>query len=1138
MNRLVKMAIMAVALLAFAPLASAVAAPMWEVKARWGDTVVAPGDTVQFSLQVHNIGDSASNGSITVKDQLPSGVKIDGFEALNAPWSCLGVGTSTATCQMVESIPAAEPQPSNGSYSHIIFINATCVISAGCTEGDRQNVALVSSPGAVKADGTACGTGFPPIPCATDVDNVRFSSEPTPFGLVPETFLGGVFQEEAPDQTAELQAGTHPGELRTDFDLNLEHGVSAFDQTTFQFPVGRVRTVVADLPRGLYGNPEATPKCKPFQFLTEGSTGFIPGNTTGCPANTQIGYLTVEFNVDESQAGYEGLGEGPFDRIAIYNLEPPKGVPADFGFHAGGLVDQHIYPSLDPARGYAITATSPNVNDILAVRGVKAVFWGVPGDPSHDRFRAYPELQPGDIAYGASAGTPVMPFLSMPADCGAENGSFRLSVDDWRNPGAFTPPVEGNSLDVSGCDDPRFRFEPKVQLQPTNRAAGGPTGLDVHLEVPQREQRVDDFEKLYARNGNVHGIDTPPLKKVVVTLPEGMTLSTSAAQGLGNCSLQQIGISPDGTPNGDPVSCPENSRFGTLTLHTTILPKDEPMRGDIYIAKQSENPFNNFLSMYLVIEDPSRGLRVKLPGRVDLDPNTGQITTTFDNLPQYPISDTQLTFKSGVRAALVNPSTCGEKTIKAEFFSWSEPTTPVTRTSSYDVTENPDGSPCVQHLGERPFEPQLEAGTVSNSAGTYSPFVFRLTRKDEDQEFSQLQTTLPPGLTAKIAGISRCSDAAIAQATYRTGAGQGELEQIDPSCPASSEIGSSQVGSGVGQALTYIPGKVYLAGPYRGAPLSMVVITPVVTGPYDLGVNVVRAALDLDRQTAQVSVTTDPFPQIYQGIPVRLRDIRVSVDRPETTLNPTSCDPMAIAARVTGTGGDLGSTADDSAVDLSERFQAANCDRLGFKPKLTFRFKGSTTRTGHPALTAVLRPRAGDANIGATSVILPHSTFLDQSHIVTVCTRVQFAARTCPEGSIYGHARAISPLLDQPLEGPVYLRSNGGERLLPDLVADLRGEISIELVGHIDAVHARIRNTFEAVPDAPVTGFVLAMRGGKKGLIQNSANLCSRAQRVKVQMTGQNGKAHDFASKLQVKCGKSKNRNKGRHRGHGKRAAK
>ncbi|HUC07652.1 MAG TPA: hypothetical protein VMR96_06145, partial [Solirubrobacterales bacterium] len=457
-------------------------------------------------------------------------------------------------------------------------------------------------------------------------------------------------------------------------------------------------------------------------------------------------------------------------------------------------------------------------------------------------------------------------------------------------------------------------------------------------------------------------------------------------------------------------------------------------------------------------------------------------------------------------------------------FSWQDPATAHVVDSSYEISQKPNGSPCVKSLAERPFGPNMQAGTINNTAGSYSPFVMRFTRTDDDQEFSRLDVTLPPGVAAKFAGVGICSDAGISRAENRTGAGEGVLEQQDPSCPASSLIGATNVGAGVGVPLTYVPGKVYLAGPYRGAPMSIVVISPAVVGPFDLGAITVRSAIRIDPKNAQGSATTDPFPQIVQGIPVRIRDIRLNLNRRNFTLNPTSCATKQVDAHVTGTGGDLASTVDDTTTDLRNRFQAARCARLRFHPGLAFRLSGATRRGGHPKLRAVVTyPRKGSyANIAKASVALPDSEFLAQNHIRTVCTRVQFAAKQCPAGSVYGHAVAKTPLFDAPLKGPVYLRSSSHR--LPDLVARLMGPasqpIEIELSGRIDSSDGGIRNTFELVPDAPVSKFILTMQGSKKGLLENSRNLCSATARATAKFMGQNGKRLTLHPAMRNDCGR------------------
>jgi hypothetical protein len=1123
------LALLAVALLLGAigaAVSRAASGPAYAIHATWGPTNLAPGDTkadtdeAQFVLRVQNIGNSAGAEDLVITDKLPGHVT-----ATAVHWpdpqiqdkGCTGVGTGEVKCvlpaAMVPSeVPPAGPKLSTSNhfsplpdgYLAPIFIDVSVPRNA---EGVGPNLATVAGGGAAEM--------------GTDEDQVSFESTPAPFGIVPGSFLADNYDAAYPDGVPDRVASDHPFELRVNFDLTAKTGVndqSGGDGTRYVTSTGQIKTVEATLPRGMVVNPEATPKCDPVDFAEKGALN----NSTACPPDTQVGYLTV-FS-DDGTSNYGGGGavaiSGSWvlaNRVPLYNLKPPKGVPADIAFNAGGLVQGHIYGIPDAANNYAIKSITPNISSIVQARGAQVTLWGVPGDPAHNKFRWYPKAQEDGTVLGASWGSaPIRPFLTNPMDCGTENGATKISVDSYNAPGSFSPIVTAASpLNVTGCDDKRFRFEPDIAIQPSDRHAGAPTGLQVNLKVPQRNDEVTDAKELYAQNGSVKAIATPPIKKAVVTLPEGMTLSPSAAQGLGSCSPSQIGL---GTNN--PVECPQNSQYGTLVIHTPIFPVDAPLTGHVYIAEQVRNPFSSFLALYLVIEEPERGIVVKLPGRVDLDSQTGRITTTFDELPQFPVSDMELSLKGGVRAGLVEPSTCGQKTITAEFFSWQDPATSHTVKSSYEVTENPDGSPCVSSLAQRPFSPLFQAGTVNNVAGSYSPLDLRVTRSDDDQELSRLAATMAEGLTGRVAGLDRCSDASIARAISRAGAGEGSLEQAAPSCPTSSQIGTTEVGAGVGVPLTYVPGKVYLAGPYAGAPLSIIAITPAVVGPFDLGVIAVRTSVSVNPVTTRVTAASDPFPQIYQGIPVRIRDIRVNLDRKGVVLNPTGCAVKQINAQITGTGGDLFSPTDDSSVDLRQRFQAAECASLRFHPQLSLRLSGATGRGGHPRLRAVYAPKRGDANAAAVSVALPHSEFLDQAHIRTVCTRVQFAARSCPAGSVYGHVSARSPLFDETLSGPIYLRSSNHP--LPDLVAVLEGPASlpvrVEVAGRVDSINGGIRNSFEFVPDAPVTQAVFNFAGGKKGLLVNSTDLCARAHRVTAKLAAQNGRKLTLRPLLKARC--------------------
>lgn len=1086
------------------------AAPLYSIKATWADTNLPPGGEGQFTLMVRNTGDADGSGPMTVTDQLPEGVTVKKFEGELAS-ACSGVATEDVSCNFFAQDAHATAIGSKGGatsleprgYLSLIFV--TVEVSPTAT-GVGANVATVSGGG---------GAGT-----STDVDPVPFSATPASFGLVPGSFAADVFDAEYPFGNPERQAGAHPFEQRVDFDFTAEtgfndQGVSA-DFHRYSAPHGRVKDVEVTLPRGFIGNPEALPKCDPTDF----AFGGVVGNATQCPSNTQVGYLNVYAAGTKNFYGYAPWGPDEtyanLTHVPIYSLVPPKGQAADFAFNAGGYVQGHIYPTLDPAQNYAIKTVSPNISNFFSVRGVEVTFWGVPGDPAHDRWRYFVGGQGTDPALGATfEAANVRPLLTNPTDCGFDNGGARIRTDSYGVPGSYTPVEEHEDpLNVGGCEDPRFRFDPDVALQPTSSDAGGPTGLAVHLEVPQRNDEVADASDLYAENGDVQAIPTPPVKKAVVTFPSGMTVSPSAAQGLGYCTPEQIGLGTD-----KPVSCPDNSQYGTLTLHTPILPVNQQPKGWIYIAQQDNNPFHNFLSLYLVIQEPDRGILVKIPGRIDLDPVTGRITTTFDDLPQFPLEDMEMNLKGGPRAGLVNPQTCGAKTIRAEFFSWHDPGTAHVVTDSYDVTHNADGSPCRDSLAGRPFDPQLAGGTLSPLAGAFSPLELRMTRTDEEQELSVVEGVAPPGLLASLKGVGRCSDAAIAAAATSGRSGADELNA--PSCPASSLVGTVDAGAGVGQTLTYVKGKIYMAGPYKGAPLSGVAIVPAVAGPFDLGVIVTRAPAYVDPRTAEIKLVTDPLPQIFKGVPVRVRDIQVHLDRPNFTLNPTSCDPMSLS-------GELFSSEGKSKLGGSP-FQAAECASLGFAPKLSARLFGGTHRGAHPKFRGVFRARRGDANASEAVVTLPRSAFLDQSHIRTVCTRVQFAADACPPGSIYGHAVATTPLLDESLQGPVYLRSSNHK--LPDLVADLHGLIDVEVVGHIDSIRGGIRASFESIPDAPVDTFTIAMQGGKKGLLVNSRNTCARDYRVEAEFRAQNGKEVGLRPKLKAACKKARKAKRGSARG-------
>lgn len=781
-----------------------------------------------------------------------------------------------------------------------------------------------------------------------------------------------------------------------------------------------------------------------------------------CSDAAQVGVLRVEGNRQQAP-------EAPHE-LPLYNLVPPPGVAAQLGAPLPSPVNGAAHVDAGLGSGYGIEAAALNTTAAEGLISVEATIWGVPGGK---------------------------PFLRNPTSCSTAPVA-KLKVDAWQGPGDFVEATSTMPL-MEGCEE--VPFEPSFELAPTTTSVDSPTGLHVGLHLPQPQEPGEP--------------GTADLRKAVITLPEGLEVNPASADGLAGCAPAQIEL--DGE---EPARCPDASKIGTVEVGTPLL--EQPLRGGVYVATPHDNPFDSLLALYIAVEDARTGLVVKLAGEVEADRETGQLTTTFDQSPQLPFEDFELDFFDGPRAALKTPATCGTFATEAVLTPWTAPEgEEAMRSSSFAIDAGAGGSPCAGSPEQAPHAPAFTAGTVTPQAGAYSPFVMRLSRGGGSQEIEGMSVTMPPGLTGRLAGVPYCPDQAITRAATR----DGRAELADPACPAASRIGTVTVATGAGPSPHHVTGSVYLAGPHRGAPLSLAVVTPAVAGPFDLGTVVVRALLYVDPETARIRAVAGPIPSMLEGIPLDVRSIALTLDRPGFTLNPTNCEPMAIAGTALSTLG--------QGAPLGTRFQVGGCEALPFAPRLALSLKGSTKRTRHPALKAVLTTSPGEANIAGARVTLPASQFLEQSSLQDICTRVQFNAgggngEQCPPSSAYGFARAETPLLDQPLEGPVFLRSSDNE--LPDLVAALGGQINVVLAGRVDAVNARIRNSFEVVPDAPVTKFTLEMRGGAEGLLVNSANLCAdvRSRRANVYFAGQNGRAYRAKPVIKASCKKRK----GKRRAH------
>jgi hypothetical protein len=915
------------------------------------------------------------------------------------------------------------------------------------------------------------------------------------FGLLPGA---AGFQAIATADGGELpdeQAGSHPYSLVTE--VNFKLGPESPGQPGVPFSDGDLRDLQIDLPPGLIENPTAVSQCTQAQFRTPRNSPLGPSlSGESCPPKSQIGTIEIR----------SSLGGGQSRTFGVFNLAPRYGFPSQFGFGLYGApvtISPHIR---ETDNEYGLSLSLHNFPQQVDLLGFKLVIWGAPWSAAHDGERgnclneaesAFPYAK---CSVGPPRSNPHLAYLTMPTSCGAPL-VFGLTASSWQQPGSVSASSQGAPL--RECDT--IRFEPLPLARLNTPRAGSPSGLEFEIQ------------------GDTDGLLEPErrassqVKKAVVRLPAGMTINPSLGAGLGVCTPAQYAAETVTSPPG--AGCPDAATIGELRVQSPLF-KGE-IEGGLYLAQPddpespgAENPFDSLLALYLIAKSPERGVMVRLAGKVSANPDNGQLTTTFDGLPQLPYSRFTVHFRDGQRTPLATPATCGSYQSLTEVTPWLDPTAKLSIPSEFPIVAGIGGGPCP--TGIPPFHPAAVAGTLNRNSGSYTPYYLHLTRTDAEQEITSYSAKMPPGLLGKIRGIPYCPEAAIANAKLKSGFG----ELREPSCPASSSIGHTVSGYGLGSVLAYAPGGLYLAGPYHGAPISIVAIDSATVGPFDLGVVIVRSAIRIDPRTAQVSVDSagsDPIPHIFKGIPLHLRDIRIYLNRPNFTLNPTSCERFSAESSLNGSGASFASSADDSTATASSPFQVSNCSARNFEPRLGFTLKGPTKRGNYPSLRAVVRPRPGDANIAKAAVALPPSLFLAQEHIETICTQAQFAAQRCPAGSRYGWAKAVTPLLGQPMEGPVYLRSSANP--LPDLVADITGAgVRIEVGGRIDSVNGGIRGTFDFLPDAPVTKFTMSLMGGKHGLLVNSEDLCASRPTARALMVGKNNAVAILQPRLAVHC--------------------
>jgi hypothetical protein len=779
-----------------------------------------------------------------------------------------------------------------------------------------------------------------------------------------------------------------------------------------------------------------------------------------CPPATQVGEIEIEDSIRVR------LNRG------IYNLVPTNGVPVELGsvIHNLGLV--YIDGNVRTGGDYGATAKVLSASTLDNIIEARVTLWGVPADPSHDSKRVCPvaglEITPGErpcLPEGQR-----IPLLTNPTTCPGTPLTASLRMDSWQQPNQF---VTASKQVPATTDCAAIDFNPSITVTPDTSVADSPSGLNVDLKVPQNE--------------TPSGLATSALKNTTVQLPPGTAVSASAANGLEACSEAEIGLK-----NAEPASCPNGSKVGTVEVTSALLP--DPLTGGVYVARQNENPFGSLLALYIVAE--ADGARVKLAGHVVADEATGQLTTTFEETPQLPFNDFRFTLFGGRHGALATPESCGTFKSMVSLEPW-DGLAPTILEPTFDIS-----SGCVSG-----FNPTLSAGTVSTQAGAYTPFSLSLARSDTDEEISGLTVKLPPGLLAKIAGVPQCT----------------ELQAAGDACPAASQIGTVEATAGPGLSPLSLPGRMYLTGPYKGAPYGEEVVVPAVAGPYNLGDVVVRGTIQIDPTTAQAVVTSDPFPPIVKGIPTRLRRVDVTVDRPGFVFNPTSCEPLALSATAISAGGTLAA--------LQSRFQAGGCGELPFKPAFSAAVGGPGSRLNGVSFDVkIAAPHQGpqaanarsEANIRKVEVQLPKAIPSRLPTLQKACTADQFAKNPagCPAASIVGQAVAHTPALPDPLQGPAYLVSHGGAQF-PDLVLDLSGDgVTIQVTGHTQIKNGITFSRFETVPDAPISTFELKLPSGPKSLLGNFGDVCtSKVAKTLVMpttITAQSGAVVKQSTKLGV----------------------
>jgi hypothetical protein len=1051
-----------------------------------------PGED-RYKVLVTNSGGASSEGPVTIADELPEGLSLD-------PKGASGVNT------LADLQPDLDQNEKPGehfscvlstcTYTGVVIPDQTLELSFPV---DVSSVAQALSPltNVVRVSGGGASS-------ASLSEPTTISEDPAGFGIPPGAATTGL---------SSVQAGGHP-------DITNTFGFSSV--TAADSLAGEPKDLTYRLPPGFAADFAGTPACSNDQFIAQ-----------ECPVSSQVGVTAVDLQAFSTNGGsYTSVIE------PVYNLAPEAGTLATIAFNVSGNFFIEGQITLRPG-DYGANVTFHNIDDALvSIVGGSLTVWGVPADPIHDPLRydfgdkVLQHYEPGFFGVSDKGVAPT-PYFTSPTTCGGPLRS-EFQVDSWEEPARIATAQTTPYGPLTGCDS--LAFEPQIETQPSASSAETPTGLNVNLESPQH------YENAYSPVAS-HYDD------VKVVLPEGMTLNPSAGAGLQACTEAEFAYEAETLELEPGRGCPRESKLGTIHARSPAI--SEEVEGSLYLAKPYENKFDSLVAVYVVARIPNRGVIVTAAGRVELNKETGQITTVFEENPQLPISDLVFTFHQGATSPLVTPPTCGLFTSQAALNPWSVPLREYQLTSQFEITSGVNSGPCPSG-GTPPFAPKVVSGTDDNDAGAYSPFYLRIIREDGEQELTRFSTVFPPGITGKLAGIPLCPQADIEASRHVTGA--EELEH--PSCPAASEIGHTIVSAGVGTVLAQATGKVYLAGAYHGAGLSVVSITAAKVGPFDLGTVVIQFTLRINQTTAQVEVdgeTSDPIPHIIDGIVVHVREIRAYINREQFIINPTSCDPLGVSDTITGAGADYAIPADQVPVTVSSPFQTADCSSLAFKPVFKAATSAHTSRIDGASLhvTLALPEEAGpgkEANVARVKVSLPKQLPSPLKTLQKACTEKVFGENpsNCPVSSQVGSVKVTTPILANPLTGPAYFVSHGGAKY-PELIMVLSGENGIQVDVHGETYISKqgiTSATFSTVPDVPFSLFELTFPEREYPALTANGNLCKGSLIMPTEMVGQNGMVLDQSTKISVsgcpKVKKTEHKKKhskkkgGKHTAHGK----